>query len=692
MGFISSGGATRTVLALATLLASTPFSAQAAPRKPDPTLPSQINAAVEPLLLEARKTVSNAFVRVKAVQSQSRDLTAIGQGLDRKVREARQAYDTAAKDHGSALDTLYSAKVAGITVSAVLNLNRRLKDQVQSFRDQAINSSSIGFISGDPFRSRRRAMAEIVRSEKDYVGQVAVLLDDTSSWLERFQSELDSLSRQRDASSLAFGFDHYLTLTHQRLDARRTQLSSTSPFFSGKDPAGKTQQPTFQCSAQNSAPFRSFSGDLEVVEKWAAAPRLYSSTDATVYTWVRVMKEGALAAYDGNQETGAPGYIDAWDSCITSKSNSIRILGNEMARAIDQGDLALAKTLDLQRAQLDFEKTVLEGQLDTVSHRREQLARIMNSAAAQASPENLVAYPDAWRKTVAAHVKDLNDVSTAFPELFATAMSLLDEAEAELNSLDGLENWEEIQTRLNFAIRNIEIIRKDGFQRLLSQLESVDENLDAMAAGISDGDSILSEALAVYESTTATKVDFLSAESARIPAKIAAARSRAQTTSDALSKAQGLMNTNAGRLKLFQDKFKELTEATRLYNSTFGVSRLNPIYTALVEELVKRASTKKPVAKKQAEVKRQLQQTLSAFNGTIVTPEPSKSCRRGQAKCTPKNSVNVKNAAAKALRATQKSMLREVPNLISSHKVAGMSLTELVAKIEGAQRTMMGLK
>jgi hypothetical protein len=406
------------------------------------------------------------------------------------------------------------------------------------------------------------------------------------------------------------------------------------------------------------------------------------------------MSEGALAAYDGNQQTGAPGYIQAWDSCISSKSNSIRILTNDINRALERGEQELAQTLDLQRAQLDFEKTVLEGQLQVVSHRREQLARIMSSAAAQASSADLAAYPDAWRKTVTAHAKDLSDVSTAFPELFATATTLLNDAETELNSLDGLENWEEIQTRLKFTVRNIEIIRKDGFERLLSQLESVDESLDAMATGIADGDSILSEALAVYEAKTATVVEFLQAEMGRIPAKIAAAQSRTVATSDALSKALGAMSTSAGKLKLFQDKLKELNDATRLYYSTFGLSRLNPIYTGLIDELVKRASTKKAVAKQQAELKRQLQQTLSAFNGTIVVPDPSKNCRRGQPNCTPINKVKVKNAAAKALRTTQKSMLNEVPDLISivSRKVAGISLTDLVAKIEGAHRTMMSLK
>lgn len=694
MVFVSPGSVSRTLVAIATLLTATPFSAAAAPRKPDPNLPSQIKAAVEPLLFAARTTVSSASVRVNAVQSKTREFGAIGQALDKKARDARQAYDTAADAHGSALDGLYSAKVAGITVSAMLNLNTTLRDQVRNFRDQAINSSSTSFISGDQFRSRRSAMSQIVRSEKDYIAQVTALLRGTSTWLERFRAELDTVSRQTDNRSLGFGFDHYLSLADQRLEARRTQLSKASSFFNGKGPAGNTEQPAFECSDRSSAPFRSFSGDLDIVEGWAAAPRVYSSTDPAVNSWTKVMTLAALAAYDGNSQTGVPGYIQAWASCINSKSSSIRILGNDIARALQRGELDLAKTLDLQRAQLDFEKTVLEGQRDVVSHRREQLARIMSSAAAQGTPENLTAYPDAWRKTIAAHVKDLKDVSAAFPELFATSLTLLNEVETELDSLDGLVDWQEIQTRLKFVVRNIDIIRKDGFERLLSQLESVQESLDAMATGIADGDNILSEALSVYETSTATKVAFLTSERSLIPAKIAAAQSRTQTTANALSNARESVNTSGGKAKLFQDKLKEFNESSRLYNSTVGASRLNPIYTDLIDELMRRASAKRAVTKQQVQLKRQLQQTLAGFNGTAVVPAPSKKCRPFQKNCTPINTTKLKNPAAKALRATQRSMLKEVPNLIAvfSRKAAGVSLTDLVAKIESAHRTIMSLK
>ena len=293
-----------------------------------------------------------------------------------------------------------------------------------------------------------------------------------------------------------------------------------------------------------------------------------------------------------------------------------------------------------------------------------------------------------------AHIKDLNDVATTFPELFATAISLLDAVQTEITSLNGVEDWEEIQTQLGFVVRNIEIIREEDFERLLSQLESADESLNAMGTGIADGDLLLSEALRVYETATATKVDFLSGEISSIPAKVAAAESSARTTSDTLIQTRTLMNERSRNLKLFQDKRTELNESTRLYYSKSGGARLNPIYTALIGELMKRASTKKPVFRQKEGLEKQLQQPLSSFNGTLIVPESSENCRRGQAKCAKKPKVKMKNSAAKALQKTQSSMRPEIPNLITSlsRGLAGISLSDLVAKIEGAHRGIMNIK
>jgi hypothetical protein len=594
----------------------------------------------------------------------------------------------------TALKAFYGTKVHSLTTSAILNLSTKLRDQVQAFRDQAINSSSTSFISGDPLLGRRRAMAQIVLSEKAYLGQVTNILKATSTWLTSLQSELKTVSGQRDPQSITFGFSHYLTTAQQRLDARRTQLLKASAFFNGKNPDGSTAEPKFECSGTSSSSFRSFTGDLAIVEQWSVAPRLYTSTDPNAVTWLRLMNEAAIIAYNGDAPAGQIGYIKSWSNCINSKTRNIQILTNDITRALQRGELELAKTFDLQRSQLDFEKIVLDAQLAVVTHRRDQFLSILNSAGAQGTADSLTAFPDAWRRTITAHVKNLNEVAETFPGLFAAAIALLDEAQTEMSALSSLQDWKEIQSRLALVAGNIEIIKKDGFDRLISQLESADESLGVMGAGVADGDILLTEALAIYETSTRAKVDFLAGENARSAERIAAAQARADTAFKALTDARTSMLTSVSNSKIFKETSEELDRAFRLYYSTSGASRGNPLYDGLVNELLRRASEKPSVARQKAAVEQQLKARLAAFPGISLTPEPATSCKPRDSRCRRKNTPKLVDASAKILFRTQQQMARDIPNLIDtlSRSAAGISLSELVSKIEAAQNTLLSFK
>jgi|GEM_PF-4332326 len=689
----SERGLFTVLIALAATCAAVPTLSDATPKKVQTPAPAQINAAVQPLLLEMRKTLSTTFLRVESLKKRNGELDPILRKLQEQERTSMVSYQQSEEGLGSAIKAFYGTKVYSLTTSAILNLSTKLRDQVQAFRDQAINSSSAGFISGNPLLGRRRAMSQIVLSEKAYLAQVTALLKATSTWLTSLQSDLRNVSGQRDPQSLTFGFNHYLTSAQQRLDARRTQLIKASPFFNGKNPDGSTAEPKFECSSTSSSTFRSFTGDLAIVEQWSVAPRQHTSTDPNVVTWTRLMNEAAVIAYNGDAQTGQLGYIKSWSNCINSKTRNIQILTNDITRALQRGEQDLAKTFDLQRSQLEFEKTVLDAQLAVVTHRRDQFLSILNSVGAQATPDSLTAYPDAWRKTVAAHVKDLNEVAGTFPGLFAAAIALLDEAQTEMSALSSLQDWKEIQSRLALVAGNIEIIKKEGFDRLISQLESADESLGVMGAGIADGDILLTEALTIYEASTKAKVDFLSAENARSAERIATAKARADTASKTLTDARALMLTSASNTKVFKETSAELDGSLRLYYSTFGASRANPLYAGLVNELLTRASLKPPVARQKAVVEQQLKAIIASFPGISTTPEPGRSCDRKDPRCKAKQ-IKLVDPSAKILFRTQQQIARDIPNLIDtlSRAAAGLSLSELVSKIEATQNKLLSFK
>ncbi len=679
---------------LTVLCALAPIPARATPKAAEPPLPIQIKAAVEPLLLDARKTISAAYARVESVKKKSSELAGISKALQEKERASSLSFEQSNKEHGAALTALYGAKVSGLTTTAILNLNTKLAEQVQAFREQVLNSTSPNFISGNTPSGRRGAMSQIILSEKEYVGQVATLLKSTSAWMANLKSELQNLSNQGDDRSLQFGFGHYLTISQLRLEARRSQLMKVSAFFNGKNIEGATQQPKFECSSGTSAPFRSFSGDLEVVEQWAATPRTYTSTDPNAFPWVRVMNEGALLAYDGDNKTGQAGYTKTWASCVNSKSNNMQILTADINRALQRGEKELAINLDLQRAQLDFEKTVLEAQASVVAHRRLQLGLILKSTALQATADSLISHPDAWRKTIQAHSKNLNDVAVTFPGLLSAAVALLDEAQKEMSALSGLQNWKEIQSRLALTASNIEIIRKDGLERFISQLESAEESLGVMGSGIADAEILLTEALSIYEAASRAKVDFLARESTRAPQLITAAQARVESALQTLSNARASVATSLNNSKLFQESRDELDNSMRLFYATFGMSRLNPIYTKLVNELLQQASGNRAVIREKAKVEQHLKQTLTSFSGISMIPEPAATCRSDDSTCKKTKSIKIKAASAKALLKTQRAVAGDIPNLVTSlsREVAGISLSELVAKIENTYSVISSLK
>jgi hypothetical protein len=151
------------IVVVAALLEAVPTPSDASPKKVATPAPAQINAAVEPLLLQMRNDLSTAFVRVEALKKKNGELDTISRKLLEKERASMASYQQSEEDHGTALKAFYGTKVQALTTTAILNLNTKLREQVQAFRDQAINSSSANFISGNPSLGRRSAMSKEAR-------------------------------------------------------------------------------------------------------------------------------------------------------------------------------------------------------------------------------------------------------------------------------------------------------------------------------------------------------------------------------------------------------------------------------------------------------------------------------------------------------------------------------------------------
>lgn len=670
--------------------------AQTAVAQPLPSAP-EFKLIAEPLLLETRKTVTSADARVQAVSKKVKDFDAIAKRLVEQGTTTRQASEKAALEESDAVKAAYASKVEALSIDGIKQLHATLQSHAATLREQALTSSSPIFISGDPFTSRRPAMAQIVDSERAYLQQVGKLIRESLTWLGQVQNDVGAMVVGIDPRTLPLGLDHYMTVLMQTVEAQRMAFKRASPHFAGIDPDGQPVEPTFDCSLNSPSAFRSFKADMAIFTGWAKPPMPFVTTDGS-NSWVRGLSEAALKAYEGNPQTDNPGYITVWTACLNSKISNVQVLTADINRELQRGNTELAKSLNLQRAQLEYESTILKAEVTMIVHRRDQIKRFLAAAAPQGTPAIVANFPDAWRRTVEAHARNLDEVGQSFPGLFRTAIVLIDSIESELKTLVGKKD-DELKAQAALVVDRLQALRASGFERFLGQIDSAADTLNIVAAGATTTQTLLSDAIATYELVSAKKASFWNDEEPRVKTRSVDAETRQQKAKAARSEAVKKLADLEAKAKVYQEKRPLLDDALKRYVTTIAANRYNTVYTGVVKELVERATKKsKVINTRRVPIELNLLRYLGGFapieGTTPATPtQTPSSCKPSGRKCRNPQAVKVRHPIAKTLLSLQQAMVTQLPSVIDSvtQSKAGTPLSTSVANIEALAKDIGSL-
>lgn len=635
-------------------LLTTPVILSAAPANDPRSVITQSVKVIEDLAIAARPHVTDANTRLQDMKTRASKLAGIQKNMESELQLAKTTHTANENQLKAANASLYGAQTGALALPSVADLHGRLLGQVDVFSSQAIDQFSDDYLGGDIVLALRPAMSRVINSEDQYVMEAGATVNIASTFLATVKGELLTLAANPSATLARYGTDHYLSLLLERLDAVRVGVSNVSTFFQGVNINGQSEYPNSEC-----LPFEltTFSQDLAQVREFARTLP-YRPLVPDGPSFIAAMS-GLLVTYNG--ETGNPGWISHWGACISSMVNNINVLNSDISRELLRGNLELARQLDIQRADLDFKRVIYTIERDIIAHRRDQLNAILSSASAQASKDNLIAFPDAWRQTVYANIDNLEYISVVFPKLLKSSIELLNRAQDEIESLQLISDPVELASQMRVVASKLDAIQAKGYSLLKEQFTSVHESLHVMSIGIASGERILSEAIDVYSLATQTKFDFWSGQVQALPDTISQAEADVASANEAFAQSLAFIQDLQPRLEAFKASKLEFTNALNAIVSRVTAARFNPIYNGLLAMVLDNASFNPKVDAMRKPIESAARAFLARFQG-IADGTIKKSCRPGVKGCPAR--IRITSAVAKAIQREAKLIRLDIRSAI----------------------------
>jgi hypothetical protein len=563
-------------------------------------------------LKSARKQISALNDELVNLENKRQDVNSQEGTQITRLAKARTAHEENEKSLRKALNENYRTETTALIVPRITELHQSYLSFVDRYRAQTgIVPNDPSYIEGTT-RTLRTAMAEIVQSQNKDLQRIKDIVRNRMTFLNQTQEELNLIRQNTNTSQTRFGFDHYLNLLLQKVDAQREIAQTSTVIINAKDYLSRSTQPVLRCNeTQTITPFTA------ILSEVAALSKTYSSfKDFTDNVSTQIMSKYYLS------KNNIPTYITHWSGCSTNQRNNADNFRRDVERELARNNRELAKQLDRERANLEYEMTVTLEELDTLINHQNQIDSITRSAANQ-TVDGLGSNSSAWGKTVLAHTSNLTAGAEFYPAIMRATDDLLKRASDELRTLGTLTDPVAQSAEIAIVNEKLLAIREAGFSRLIEQIDSVNDQLQTMSLSIAGGELFLSDTLNSYAIGTRTKALFWKSEQDKLPAVLAASATAASLARDTYTKSLSLLKVATEDVELCSLLKNKLFDNIDTLKNKFGNSRFNPIYSELTNKLLEPVKQKKEYKQAKTQIDQMIKDYLASFSG-ILEKKPGK--------------------------------------------------------------------